>query len=104
MPPADAHQADEDRLAEHLMRAIDETTRVEQLTTVQLVDELLGALPFTEYDELLEEACTRLDPTWQQRHADTPLDDDNRAMLARAWERFEKRLAEVRARTEATRG
>jgi len=87
---------EDERLAAHIMRAIDETERVQKLTTQQLVDELLNRMPFTELDELLEEACTRLDPTWQQRHADTPLDEKDQSMLDRAMARFNERLAEVK--------
>lgn len=93
-------QSNDEQLAAHIARALEEIERVQKLTTQQLVDELLEKMPFTDYDELLEEACTRLDPTWQERHADTPLDATDRSVLDKAMARFHKRLEEVKTALE----
>ena len=92
---------EEERAMGRLMDAMDEIDRVQKLTTPQLVDELLNRMPFTELDELLEEACTRLDPTWHQRAADGPLNEDDKAMIDRAMARFHTKLAEVTANLPA---
>lgn len=95
----DRSLTDNDRLADAIARDIEEMERVEKLSNVRLVAEILDRLPFTDMDQLIEEACARLDPEWNTRGSDEPLSPEDEAMLKRCYERSMAMFEEIRRKS-----
>lgn len=87
-------EEEDQRLCEAIERAIEAQERAKTLSNEQLVKEILDQMPFGPWDELVEEACTRLDPDWSNRPAPPPTAEEQ-AMLERVHAKSMARLQKL---------
>ena len=86
--------AEDVRLAEAIERSLAAQARAKTLSNQQLVEEILDQIPFGPWDELVEEACTRLDPDWGTRDP-PPLTPDEQARFERVHAQGMARIQEL---------